>query len=1185
MMDPLTALGLAANIAQFIDFGISIFREAKEIKDAGHTVSSGHLASLAADFGSINATLKRDLAPNLAPEGCSEDEKCLLDDIASKSPKRNIWESVLAAIRTRWSKDKIEQLVRKLTDYRGQLTLRLLLVINNQYKHKEDSHASLKNEIIEAVSLNSQLLSSEINQRSSEVITAILTTRDGTSRAIGTRKKLVDSTKETRAAVGPSNLKSIKFSKEHGTSDETDGFSPGFTTKDISSSYEERILNALHFRGINERYSSISEAHKQTFEWIWADFSDLSGGGYHGQAPRWDHLGQWLYSSQEKPQRCYWISGKAGSGKSSLMKYLQGDSRTVAHLKDWAGGADLLAPSFYFWYAGTELQRSHAGLLRSILLEILSKRHDLIPALFPDTCRSIISGELFGRIEVSYSELKSALSRLIDNMPSDLKICFLLDGLDEYTGDLNELCDLLLGLCNCDSIKILVSSRPVPVCVSRFDLHPKLRLQDLTRNDILHYVLDNLGSHPLCERMELGEPGITQQLVKTVTSRAQGVFLWIVLVVKNLIRGLQNYDTPAELLREVDRLPSDLEELYEHMLGSMSPSNQVQGSKLIQIVLRNVQILLGSDGIRAEYPLTLLQLSYAEEGDYESCLKSPVAALSPAQCRWRCEATEGRLRSRCCGLIEVQDFDLDDNASRTRTSVGLLHRTVVEFFQDDFVWKRIAALTSGSDFDPDLALLSSTVSELKAIPVDPRSSLSTSLATNCVVRMMFYYGHLHSHHPRRLFHELYLPELRRALVYHWHDSKIFVSPQQELSAIEESTSRAQKTFQLSFPHDIILSLDMQAPSEVVYDSIYAAADLDPTQTRNDHGAYLLIHFVEERQPRLRLSMAKSVKYLRVNPNKRIAMSGAVGKLWNYRWPPAFREDGSRDWSLWEFMLHYCFSLMDDPLTNNIEFANKAMSTSLLSVLDGLRELHADVNIGIMTTSRSRLKGKREDRQISALSVILPVLNKIWSTFADSKAPLDEIAGLSCSIEHGLREKGAKELDSLGEPGKGIPSMEASKTSSHPTKLRGGRFHAFMESLGSVREPEASKPKPATKGSQAKSKSVEESPRPSPWFEYQSHAQERQLQDRRQNESNSNPEQTAARREKQWHLTHRSRRTGLLSSEEQTLACELAKERQTAKEKRALLHQLLSLPPDRQKEILECMETIKLTQSANESEEV
>ncbi|KAL9093980.1 MAG: hypothetical protein Q9165_003650 [Trypethelium subeluteriae] len=1208
-MDPLTALGLAANIAQFIDFGITVFREAKEIQDAGHTVSSGHLASLAADFGSINATLKRDLTPSCSPDGYSGEENALrelaekcsqissdlgasLDDVASKSPKRRIWESVQVAIRTRWSKSKIEQLVRELADYRGQLTLRLLLVLNNHYKHEADSHASLKNEIIEAISLKSQLLSSEISQRSSEVITAILTTRDGTSRAIGTGKKLVDSTRETRADAGPSRLKSIKFSKEHSTADKSQRFSPDFTTKDISSSYDEPILNALHFRGINERYSSISKAHEQTFEWIWTDFSDAPGGEYHGQAPRWDHLGQWMCSSQEKSQRCYWISGKAGSGKSSLMKYLQGDLRTIAHLKNWAGGADLLAPSFYFWYAGTELQRSHAGLLRSILLEILSKRHDLIPALFPDICRSIISGELPGRIEVSYSEMRTALSRLIDNVPLDLKICFLLDGLDEYMGDLNELCDLLLGLCNCDSIKILVSSRPVPVCVSRFDLHPKLRLQDLTRNDIFQYVLDNLGSHPLCQRMEQGEPGITQQLVQTVTSRAQGVFLWVVLVVRNLIKGLQNYDTPTELLGEIDRLPSDLEELYEHMLGSMSPSNQVQGSKLLQIVLRNVQTLLDSNGVRARYPLTLLQLSYAEEGDYESCLKAPVTALSPAQCRWRCEATEGRLRSRCCGLIEVQDFDPEHNVSRTRTSVGFLHRTVVEFFQDDSVWKRIAALSAGSDFDPDLALLSSTVSELKAIPVEPRNSPSMSLATDCVVRMMFHYRHLDRDHPRRLFHKLYLPELRLTLGHHWHDSRLFVSPREELLAIEESTSRAQKILPLPFPHDFILSLDMQAPPEVIYDAIYAATDLNPEQTRNDDGAYLLIHFLEERQPRLRFSMARSVEHLTVNPNKRIAKKGAFAKLWNDRWSFAFREDGSRDWSLWEFMLYYCFSLVNDPLNNNLEFANEAMSTSLLSVLDALRKLHADVNTDIVTLSRSSFKSKREDRHISALSVILPVLNKIWSTFADSETPLDEIARLSCSIERGLREKGAKEFDYLGQPGNGIPPVEASKSPSNPIKLRGGRFPAFIESkktrstiLGRGREPEASRIKAASKSSQAKSRSAEEPPHQSPWFEHQSHAQKGQLQHQRQEKGNSNSEQTAASREKQWHLTHRSRRVELLSPEEQTLACKLAKERQTAKEKRELLHQLLSLPSDRQKEILECMETIKQTQSSKESEEV
>ena len=59
-MEPLSALGLAADVAQFIEYGISMFRDAEEINDYGSTVSTGHLTSLTNDFWAINTILQRD---------------------------------------------------------------------------------------------------------------------------------------------------------------------------------------------------------------------------------------------------------------------------------------------------------------------------------------------------------------------------------------------------------------------------------------------------------------------------------------------------------------------------------------------------------------------------------------------------------------------------------------------------------------------------------------------------------------------------------------------------------------------------------------------------------------------------------------------------------------------------------------------------------------------------------------------------------------------------------------------------------------------------------------------------------------------------------------------------------------------------------------------------------------------
>jgi len=57
-MDPLTALGLAASIAQFIDFGAELISQSKEIAEAGSSVSVAHLSAVTSDLIDINKNLE-----------------------------------------------------------------------------------------------------------------------------------------------------------------------------------------------------------------------------------------------------------------------------------------------------------------------------------------------------------------------------------------------------------------------------------------------------------------------------------------------------------------------------------------------------------------------------------------------------------------------------------------------------------------------------------------------------------------------------------------------------------------------------------------------------------------------------------------------------------------------------------------------------------------------------------------------------------------------------------------------------------------------------------------------------------------------------------------------------------------------------------------------------------------------
>jgi hypothetical protein len=55
------------------------------------------------------------------------------------------------------------------------------------------------------------------------------------------------------------------------------------------------------------------------------------------------------------------------------MKYISQVPRTMQTLKLWAGKDRLILATFYFWKYGAEIQRSHAGLFRSLLWQILDQ--------------------------------------------------------------------------------------------------------------------------------------------------------------------------------------------------------------------------------------------------------------------------------------------------------------------------------------------------------------------------------------------------------------------------------------------------------------------------------------------------------------------------------------------------------------------------------------------------------------------------------------------------------------------------------------------------------------------------------------------------------------------------------------------------------------------------------------------
>jgi len=104
-------------------------------------------------------------------------------------------------------------------------------------------------------------------------------------------------------------------------------------------------------------------------------------------------------------------------------------------------------------------------------------------------------------------------------------IALLIDGLDEYDGDLPQLVSILAALRKTYRIKLCVSSRPWNVFADTFRTSPSIRMENLTERDIYTYV--DTRFHESVGFLELQQlyPDEIDRLTNEFKKGAQGVFL------------------------------------------------------------------------------------------------------------------------------------------------------------------------------------------------------------------------------------------------------------------------------------------------------------------------------------------------------------------------------------------------------------------------------------------------------------------------------------------------------------------------------------------------------------------------------------------------------------------------------------------------------------------------------------
>lgn len=476
---------------------------------------------------------------------------------------------------------------------------------------------------------------------------------------------------------------------------------------------ELSILETLRSPEMTGGLEEESEWHRSTYQAIF-DAQDT--------IQSWSPFNSWL----ETGTGVYWISGKAGSGKSTLMRYIYDNQKTQQALSAWATSTTLVTAGVFFCNNGTKEERSQRGLLRALLFAVLSETRDLVPVVLPGLWAKRYSQALdpltphSSETSLSLSQLMQAFTGLIEQTKIPVKICLFIDGLDQYEGDFGEIVPIFEGVSRSPNMKLCLSSRPLAVLDESFSKFPALKLPDLTINVIKNYVKDELMTNKIYQQLSSEETEFASELEEEIVTSANGVFIWVRLVVESLLRSIRVGDSIHDLQKRLRILPNDLEKLYHHMLmNKIDLVDMDEASKMFEILRKTS----GSQ-------LSLFSFALTDSSYLEQAITAPIRPWDSQQRSSLCQKMEDLIKVRCAGLITVTgnvDMATSQSASIQNSDgkVQYLHLTAKDFLEKSEIAGLISSRVKNLGFDVNAALLQSLLLQLKTfskpIPQSPKT--------------------------------------------------------------------------------------------------------------------------------------------------------------------------------------------------------------------------------------------------------------------------------------------------------------------------------------------------------------------------------------------------------------------------------------------------------------------------------
>ncbi|KAH6869180.1 hypothetical protein B0T10DRAFT_569027 [Thelonectria olida] len=512
------------------------------------------------------------------------------------------------------------------------------------------------------------------------------------------------------------------------------------------------ILRALKPSAADAREDEIQVHHPKTFDWIlnrhgvrevpWSHAAEADIWPTSIQK-RWSDIGflNWLTDGSG----VYHIAGKPGSGKSTLMKFLANEPAVRTHLELWAAsmGKQLILSKFFFWKYGSDDQKSVRGLLRGLLYDMAKDNISITKTLFPRLWGDAKGWRLPSASDliIKGSDIRAAFNQLRTDkgLRQQFRLCLFIDGLDEFDGKemshsrlAKELQAWTEDADSTSFLKVCVSSREEHPIMSAFLACQRIHLQDLTRSDISAIVKGTLEASEFFLQLQQEDRAGSRALVTSIVTDAEGVFLWVVLLLKLLEDELSSAISSIAALRSIVRsTPKELEEFLGHIMDSIHNHHKHGAYFILSMVLRMMGIHLSEEGSfdeadRATHE-AIFKRTYGITSSWQPHLplygvakvldefdKNNTAVESWPSPKWvtdyeyRVESQKaaGKIKSWCKGLLDVPDTLSLSTAPLHDLTLRFAHRSIPDFlasaipmqarkftFGDDDIARAILALT------------------------------------------------------------------------------------------------------------------------------------------------------------------------------------------------------------------------------------------------------------------------------------------------------------------------------------------------------------------------------------------------------------------------------------------------------------------------------------------------------------